>query len=169
MFPDKTVTTFKQQRDEDGQFAGMEDVEIYEHSPELFMEMLNEGPCQIMFNRVYSKGIRTMRCIKPEFPGSQNAFSPRFPSLISVIDLDVGDWKSFYYEQVLSFKRIRKASLNYEQRKVAAVLRGEDWDYMYPGPEGNSLRGEEQYENFGKFREEFILKPLLKRKSRMSD
>ena len=44
MFPDKTVTTFKQQRDEDGQFAGMEDVEIYEHSPELFMEMLNEGP-----------------------------------------------------------------------------------------------------------------------------
>lgn len=168
MFQNKTVTIFQQQKDENNRFAGVEDVELYEHSPELFVELLNEGPCQVMFNRVYSGGIRTMRCIKPQFPGSQNAFSPRFPSLISVIDLDEGDWKSFYYEQVMSLRRIRKASLNYEQRKVAAVLRGEDWDYMYPGPEGNSLRGEEQYENFSKFREEFILKPLLKRKSRMS-
>jgi hypothetical protein len=168
MFTNKVVVDLVQQFDENNKFAGVEEEEILEHSPEKLMEMLNKGPCQIMFNRVYSGGIRTMRCVKPEFPSSRNAFDPRFPSLISVMDLDKGDWRSFYYEQVMSFKRIRKATLNYEQRKISAVLRGEDWDYLYPGPEGYSLRGEEQYESFSKFREEFILKPLLRRKSRMS-
>jgi hypothetical protein len=167
MFPNKTVTVFEQKRDEKNQFASVEDVEIYDHSPEFFIEKLNEGPCQIMFNRVYSKGIRTMRCIKPLSPASRNAFDPRFPTLIAVMDLDKGDWRSFYYEQVYSFRRIRKANLNYQQRKIAAVVRGEDWDYLYPGPEGYSLRGEEQYESFGKFREKRILEPLLRQKSRM--
>jgi hypothetical protein len=169
MFTNKVVVGFQQKRDEKGLFAGVEEVEIYDHSPELFIQMLNEGPCQIMFNRVYSKGIRTMRCVKPEYPSSRNAFDPRFPTLVSVIDLDEGNWRSFYYEQVLSFRRIRKSNLNYEQRKVVAVMRGEDWDYMYPGPEGNSLRGNDQYESFSKFRDEFIIKPRLKRESRMSN
>jgi hypothetical protein len=168
MFTDKVVVGFEQQKNEKNQYTSVvEEVEIYDHSPQLFIQMLNEGPCQVMFNRVYSKGIRTMRCLKPEFPSSRNAFDPRFPGLISVVDLDKGDWRSFYYEQVFSFRRIRKSNLNYQQRKIAAVMRGEDWDYMYPGPEGDSLRGEDMYENFKSFREEFILKPLLRQKSRM--
>ena len=163
----KTVTGFEQQRDEKGQFAGVEEVDIIEHSPELFMEMLNEGPCQIMFNRVYSGGVRTMRCIKPSYPSSRSAFYPRYPNLISVIDLDKGDWRSFYYDQVLSFRRIRKSNLNYQQRKIAAVLKGEDWDYMYPGPEGYSLRDDGVYENFKQFREDVILRSMLTKKGSM--
>lgn len=143
MFTNKVVVGFEQLRNEKGQYSGVEEVEIYDHSPELFIQMLNEGPCQIMFNRVYSKGIRTMRCVKPEYPSSRNSFDPRFPSLIAVIDLDKGDWRSFYYEQVLSFKRIRKSNLNYQQRKVVSAMRGEDWDYVYPGPEGYSMRGKD--------------------------
>jgi len=143
MFINKVVVGFEQRKDERGQFSGVEEVEIYEHSPELFIQMLNEGPCQIMFNRVYLGGIRTMRCVKPEFPSSRNAFDPRYPSLISVVDLDKGDWRSFYYDQVLSFRRIRKSQLNYEQRKVVSAMRGDDWDYLYPGPEGKSLRSED--------------------------
>jgi len=168
MFTDKSVVGFQQLKNEKNQFAGVDEVEIYDHSPELFIQMLNEGPCQIMFNRVYLGGIRTMRCIKPEFPSARNAFDPRYPGLIAVMDLDKGDWRSFYYDQVHSFRRIRKSNLNYQQRKIAAIMRGEDWDYMYPGPEGDSLRGEDMYENFKTFREEFILKPLLRQKSRMS-
>lgn len=149
MFENKVVVGFEQQRDERGQFAEMEEVEIYDHSPELFIQMLNEGPCQVMFNRVYLGGIRTMRCVKPEFPSSRNAFDPRFPSLIAVIDLDKGNWRSFYYEQVYSFRRIRKSNLNYQQRKVIATIRGQDWDYLYPGPEGYSMQRKDFRE--GKF------------------
>jgi hypothetical protein len=149
MFENKVVVGFQQQRDERGKFAQMEEVEIYDHSPGLFIQMLNEGPCQVMFNRVYLGGIRTMRCVKPEFPSSRNAFDPRFPSLIAVIDLDKGNWRSFYYEQVYSFRRIRKSNLNYQQRKIAAVSRGEDWDYLYPGPEGYSMQRKDFRE--GKF------------------
>ena len=143
MFPSKVVVGFKQLKNEKGQFAGVEEEEIIEHSPELFIQMLNEGPCQVMFSRVYSKGIRTMRCVKPEYPSSRNAFDPRFPTLIAVMDLDIGDWRSFYYEQVHSFRRIRKSNLNYQQRKIVSVMRGEDWDYVYPGPEGYSMRGKD--------------------------
>lgn len=149
MFTNKVVVGFEQKRDEKNQFAGVEEVEIYDHSPELFIQMLNEGPCQIMFNRVYSKGIRTMRCVKPEYPSARNAFDPRFPSLIAVVDLDKGDWRSFYYEQVYSFRRIRKSNLNYQQRKIVSVMRGEDWDYLYPGPEGYSMQRKDFRE--GKF------------------
>ncbi len=165
MFVNKSVIGFEQKRDEKGQFAGVEEVEIYDHSPELFVRMLNEGPCIVTFDRVYSGGERTMRCVKPEFPSSRNAFYPRIPNLISVIDLDKGDWRSFYYEQVHSFKRVRKSELNYQQRKIAAVMRGEDWDYMYPGPEGPSLRGDGIYENFRVFREAMFPAP----KNRMPD
>jgi len=169
----KVVVDLQKKKDEKNRFAGgIEEVEIFDHSPELFVEMLNTGPCQIMFNRVYLGGIRTMRCIKPLIPISRNAFSPRYPGLIAVMDLDKADWRSFYYEQVLSFKRIRVSTLTAQQRKVSAILRGEDWDYMYEGSEGNSLRGEDMYENFKTFREEFILKPLLRqqqwKKNRMS-
>lgn len=152
MFTNKTVIDFQQKRDEKGQFAGVEEVELFEHSPELFIDMLNEGPCQVVFNRVYSGGTRTMRCIKPETPRSRNAFDPRYPSLIAVLDLDKGDWRSFYYEQVYSFKRIRKYNLTTQQRKIVSVVRGEDWDYFYPGPEGYSLRGKD-YDTFAEFRE----------------
>jgi hypothetical protein len=149
MFTNKVVVGFEQQRDDEGKFSGVEEVEIFEHSPELFIRMLNEGPCQVMFNRVYLGGIRTMRCVKPEFPSSRNAFDPRYPGLISVVDLDKGDWRSFYYGQVYSFRRIRKSNLNYQQRKIAAVMRGEDWDYLYPGPEGYSMQRKDFRE--GKF------------------
>jgi hypothetical protein len=163
MFVNKTVIDL-QQKKEKGKYAGAyEEIEILEHSPRLFVEMVTEGPCEVKFNRVYSdKGLRTMKCIKPEIPSSQNAFDPRFPTLIAVIDLDLGDWRSFYYEQVYSIKRMFKYNLTSYQRRVAAVLRGEDWDYFYPGPEGYSLRAED-YDSFSEFRKSVMPKTRMPR------
>jgi hypothetical protein len=161
MFENKEVRGLesKQGKNEKGQWAFLEEYDIKEYSPEVFVKLLNEGPCEVFFNRVSSGGMRRMRCVKPPFPSSRSAYYPRLPTLISVVDLDEGDWRSFYYEQVAELKRIKKSDLNYQQRKIVATVRGQDWDYMYPGSEGYSLRGEGFYENFKKFRDTFMPKP----------
>lgn len=102
------------------------------------MNLLLDGPCEVEFNRVYSKrGFRKMRCIKPTI-SPKNAFDPRFPTLIAVRDLDIlsetgkEGWRSFYYEQLHTIKRLLPEELNDQQRFSVEQERGPDYDFLFP-------------------------------------
>lgn len=120
---------------------------------DLILNLLNEGPCDVVFNRVYSKkmGVRGLRCVKPtKLP--MNAFDPRYPTLIAVIDLQqkFPTWRSFRYEEIFILERLRKKDLSYQERKVVTIARGHDWDYLFPGSEGDALRaGDDRPETQG--------------------
>lgn len=112
------------------------------------IDLLLQGPCEVEFNRVYSKrkresrGPRTMRCIKAS-RSPMNAFDPRFPLLIAVMELGTARYKSFYYGQLFSITRLVKSELNYAERDTVVDLRGEDYDYSFPGIEDRDIEGYE--------------------------
>lgn len=149
-YQNKKGTEF-QSRNEKGQYSQIwiEESEFDRHSPEKYGRLLSEGPCEVVFRRVSSKagGSRRLKCVKPD-PLPRNAFDPRFPSLIAVIDLDEGGWKSFYYDQVKSIRRILPKELNYEQRKMALRFTGGDYDELFPGKEKEHLNEEDLLEKF---------------------
>lgn len=143
-YPEKTGFQFYQSREESGRFSGVKinQVEFDRHSPEKFAQLLNEGPCVIHFRRVTygDGGSRIMKCIKPSVL-PKNAFDPKFPGLIAVIDLDIGKWRSFYYEQTKMIKRLLPNELSYEERKNAMRVTGGDYDKLFPGAEEYNLQG----------------------------
>lgn len=94
---------------------GFEEVRLSEANLGDFLRLLGDGPCELVFRRVQLGGIRSMRCIKL-YSSPQNAFDPRYPGLIAVWDLDVNEWRSFYYKQVQSFRRLFKKNLDLGQK-----------------------------------------------------
>lgn len=143
--------TGRQSRNERGRYSQIfieEDLFDY-HSPEKYAQLLSEGPCTVIFRRVTynAGGVRELNCIKPG-PIPRNAFDPRFPTLIAVIDLDTGEWRSFYYTQVSYIKRILPKDLNYEQRKFALRATGQDYDKLFPGNEQQNLSESDIQEKF---------------------
>lgn len=116
--------------------------EIFFYNPSLrdILELLTEGPCRVIFNRVYYKklGIRHMVCMIPP-DKRQNAFT-NHPDIISVIDLYLGEWRSMKYGEIIILERLRKKEVDYAQRKLASKIKGKNWDYLWPEDEGESLR-----------------------------
>lgn len=137
----KRVSTYEvNQRNELGQYTATERF-IYNPSVESILTLLEEGPCNVIFNRVYYKkpGVRGMICIRPQ--GTQlNAFVPKYPDLIAVIDLDLKKWRSVKYGEIIILERLRQKDLTYGQRSTVSKIRGGDWDYLWPGDEGDSLQ-----------------------------
>lgn len=150
-YQNKDGRIFRQSRNEKGQWSRIfiEEDALDRHSPEKYNRMLSEGPCEVIFRRVSSGagGVRSMKCVKPS-PMPRNAFDPRFPTLIAVLDLDTGQWRSFYYEQVLRIDRVLPKDLNYEQRKFALRVTGQNYDKLFPGTEESSLSGNDMEESF---------------------
>ena len=131
------------EKDERGRYTS-EEIYYYNPTLEIILQLLNEGPCRAIFNRVYYKkpGVRGMICVIP--PGfAQNAFIPNHPDLIAVIDLDLKKWRSMKYGEIIVMERLRQKDVTYAQRKIIAQIRGGDWDYLWPGEEGDSLRPDE--------------------------
>jgi hypothetical protein len=149
-FPGKIGFEFYQSRNARGKYSQIQITEeaFDKHSPEKFAQLLSEGPCLIEFRRVTYKagGMRFMKCIKPT-PLPRNAFDPRYPALIAVIDLDIGEWRSFYYNQTKKIRRILPKELSYEERKNAMKLTGGDYDKLFPGAEKYHLTEEDIDEN----------------------
>lgn len=143
--------TGRQSRNERGRYSQIfiEEDGFDFHSPEKYAQLLSEGPCTVIFRRVTynAGGVRELNCIKPG-PIPRNAFDPRFPTLIAVIDLDTGEWRSFYYTQVSYIKRILPKDLNYEQRKFVLRTTGQDFDQLYPGTEDESLNKDDLEQKF---------------------
>jgi hypothetical protein len=137
----RRVSSYKiNEKDERGRWTS-EEVFYYNPTLETILQLLNEGPCRVVFNRVYYKkpGIRGMTCvIPPAFP--QNAFLARHPDLIAVIDLDLQQWRSMKYGEIIILERLRQKDVSYAQRKLVASIRGKNWDYLWPGEEGDTLR-----------------------------
>lgn len=115
------------------------------------LDMLLNGPCEVEFNRVYSKsgrsggGARVMRCFKENmYP--INAFNGNYPTLIAVIELHGGGHKSFYYGQMYKITRLLEEELSTEERHTIFERKGEDYDFNIPGIEGRSIKGHEMRE-----------------------
>jgi hypothetical protein len=148
----RKVTTYEVgQRDEMGRYSSDK---IYLQNPSFFeiLELLNEGPCRVLFNRVYSKraGIRAMLCVRP-YSEPLNAFDPRHPDLIAVIDLDLGSWRSMKYGEIIVLERSKQKELTYAQRKLVSKIRGQNWDYLWPEDEGESLQPDPFHQNERRF------------------
>lgn len=115
------------------------------------LDMLLNGPCEVEFNRVYSKsgrsggGVRKMRCFK-ESMYPINAFNGNYPTLIAVVELHDGGHKSFYYGQMYSITRLLEEELSGEERHTIIERKGEDYDFSIPGIEGRSIKGHEMRE-----------------------
>jgi hypothetical protein len=137
----RRVSSYKiNEKDEQGRWAS-EEVFYYNPTLETILELLNEGPCRVVFNSVYYKnpGIRGMTCVIPTgFP--QNAFIAKHPDLIAVIDLDLQKWRSMKYGEIIILERLKQKDVSYAQRKLVANIRGQNWDYLWPGEEGDTLR-----------------------------
>lgn len=153
-YPNKQGLEFRtgrQSRNERGRYSQIfiEEDAFDFHSPEKYAQLLSEGPCTVIFRRVTynAGGVRELKCVKPG-PIPRNAFDPRFPTLIAVIDLDTGEWRSFYYTQVYKITRILPKDLNYEQRKFALRATGQDYDKLFPGAEEQSLNKNDLEEKF---------------------
>jgi hypothetical protein len=84
-------------------------------------------------------GVRPLR-------GTSSAFTQRHPGLILVIDLNLQKFRSMYYNEIIILERLRKKDVTYAQRKLAAEIRGQNWDYLWPEEEGNSLRPDDSGE-----------------------
>lgn len=147
----KTIA-LEQRRDAKGKFAKGERILVRRFSKNRdfpsVLDMLLQGPCEVEFNRVYSgrkrekRGPRTIRCIKAS-RSPLNAFDPRYPLLIAVIELGTGNHKSFYYGQMHSITRLVKSELNDDERDSVVDIRGEDYDYSFPGIEDRDIEGHE--------------------------
>jgi hypothetical protein len=137
----RRVSSYKvNEKDEKGKWTS-EDIFFYNPSLETIIQLLSEGPCEVYFNRVYYKklGVRKMTCVIP--PGhAQNAFSSKHPDIISIIDLDLKEWRSMKYGEIIILERLRQKDVTYAQRKLVSQIRGRNWDYLWPGEEGDSLR-----------------------------
>jgi hypothetical protein len=143
----KRVSNYKiNEKDEKGKWTSEEYI-IYNPSYDQIIELLEEGPCRIIFNRVYYKktGIRGMVGVRP-LRGTSSAFTQRHPGLILVIDLNLQKFRSMYYNEIIILERLRKKDVTYAQRKLAAEIRGQNWDYLWPEEEGNSLRPDDSGE-----------------------
>lgn len=145
------VSEPRQSRNVRGKYSKIyiEEDEFDRHSPEKYAQLLTEGPCLIRFRRVTygAGGVREIKCIKPT-PLPRNAFDPRYPTLIAVIDLDIGKWRSFYYEQVQFIKRVLPKDLTYEQRKLALRATNQNYDKLFPGDEAATLKQDDVEEEF---------------------
>lgn len=137
----RRVSSYKiNERDESGRYT-TEEIFYYNPPLDVILRLLTEGPCRVIFNRVYYKnpGIRGMICvIPPGFP--QNAFMVNHPDLIAVIDLDLREWRSMKYGEIIVLERLKQKDVTYAQRKTVAKIRGQNWDYLWPGEEGDALR-----------------------------
>lgn len=137
----RRVSSYKiNEKDERGRYTS-EEVFYYNPPLDVILQLLSEGPCRVIFNRVYYKkpGIRGMICvIPPGFP--QNAFMENHPDLIAVIDLDLRKWRSMKYGEIIVLERLKQKDVTYAQRKIVTQIRGKDWDYLWPGEEGDSLQ-----------------------------
>lgn len=148
----RRVSSYKiNEKDELGRYTS-EEVFYYNPSLDTIMSLLSDGPCRVIFNRVYYKklGIRGMICMIP--PGhAQNAFVPNHPDLIAVIDLDMKEWRSMKYGEIIVLEKLRKKDVTYAQRKLTAKIKGKNWDYLWPKEEGDSLRPDGLHENEKRF------------------
>ena len=137
----RRVSSYKiNEKDERGLWTS-EEIIFTNPSLDTILYLLQEGPCHVIFNRVYYKklGIRDMTCIIPP-AFIQNAFSPRHPDLIAVIDLDLGKWRSMKYGEIIILERLRRREVTNEQRSIVSKIRKRNWDYLWPDEEGDSLR-----------------------------
>jgi hypothetical protein len=128
------------QKDELGRWKSEEYI-IQNPTYAQILELLEEGPCKVTFNRVYYKktGIRDMTCVRP-MAGTSKKFIQRYPGLILVIDLNLKEYRSMYYHEIITLERLRKKDVSYGERKLVSKIRGQNWDYLWPGDEGESLR-----------------------------
>lgn len=148
----RRVSSYKiNEKDELGRYTSEE---IFYQNPSLdtILDLMSQGPCRVIFNRVYYKklGVRGMVCtIPPNY--AQNAFVPNHPDLIAVIDLDLGKWRSMKYGEIIILEKLRKKDVGYEQRKIVSKIKGRNWDYLWPREEGDSLRPDKLHENEKRF------------------
>jgi hypothetical protein len=137
----KRVSSYKiNEKDEKGRWTS-EEIIFYEPPLEVILELLGEGPCKVIFNRVYYKktGLRGMICVRPQ-SAPQNAFIPNHPDLIAVWDLDIQDWRSMKYGEIIILERLRRKDVTYKQRQEVRKIRGRNWDTLWPGLEDDSLQ-----------------------------
>lgn len=78
-----------------------------------FYEKLNRADLEVVFKKRSDDSLRTIRCTRlyPEFPGSDKIQKTRDENIVTVYDMTIREWRSFYLDSIQSIKELET---NYE-------------------------------------------------------